>query len=114
MEEYCLNAHEGLEKPFVDESTSSVSVNGKYNYFHYNCDQVNDAGWGCGYRTLQTMCSWIRFKLIEKNQKNNNSESKIATVPTILEIQKILADCGDKPSNFVGSKSWIGLAVFSL
>jgi hypothetical protein len=108
LDDYCLNVHEGLDSPsVVEEITGLITVNGNYNYYHYNCDQVNDAGWGCGYRTLQSMCSWIRFKLIEKNKKFN-SENTVANVPTILEIQKILSDCGDKPSSFVGSKNWIG------
>ena len=84
-------------------------MNLNYNYYHYNCDNTNDAGWGCGYRTTQTMCSWIRYQILEKNKKLN-IESRVPDVPSILEIQKILTDCGDKPSNFVGSKQWIGCA----
>ena len=46
LDDYCLNVHEGLETPsFVEqEITRLVTVNGNYNYYHYNCDQVNDAG----------------------------------------------------------------------
>ena len=29
-------------------------------------------------------------------------------VPSHKEIQKCLVDIGDKPSNFIGSKQWIG------
>ena len=30
-----------------------------YDYWHYVCDHFDDRGWGCGYRTLQTIASWI-------------------------------------------------------
>ncbi|KAG4065148.1 hypothetical protein HA402_007545 [Bradysia odoriphaga] len=80
----------------------SYLTRGDYSYFHYACDGVNDAGWGCGYRTCQSLCSWIIAQ-------QNRSEG----VPTLLEIQKILVDIGDKPQAFVGSREWIGaLEVF--
>ena len=34
-------------------------VRGDYEYWHYGCDELDDRGWGCGYRTLQTLASWI-------------------------------------------------------
>ena len=54
-------------------------------------------GWGCGYRTLQTISSWII-----KNQKLNKS------VPSIREIQQVLVNLEDKERNFIGSRQWIG------
>ena len=53
--------------------------------------------WGCGYRTLQTICSWLNLNY-EKSEK----------VPSIREIQKVLVDLEDKPSSFLGSRQWIG------
>ena len=76
-------------------------------YYHYGCDGFDDVGWGCGYRTLQTMCSWIRAQMLEENKKRL-MEKTVRPVPTILEIQQILHECGDKPLRFVGSKDWIG------
>ena len=32
---------------------------GDYSFHHYSCDGFGDVGWGCGYRVLQTICSWI-------------------------------------------------------
>ncbi|RNA41026.1 inactive Ufm1-specific protease 1 [Brachionus plicatilis] len=80
---------------------------GIYDYYHYCCDGYNDIGFGCGYRTTQTICSWIKNQNIASNEKFGTNEPIIAE-PSILEIQKILVDCGDKPSNFIGSKEWIG------
>lgn len=77
------------------------TIQGSCKYYHYNCDNFNDIGWGCGYRTLQTMCSWIRERLFEKKMP-------AAPVPSLVEIQQILHKCQDKPANFVNSKQWIG------
>ncbi len=95
-----------LENIYQDLSNSNnsniKSVKGQLKYFHYDCDGFNDAGWGCGYRTTQTICSWVRNQLMKSSSEN------LPQVPSILEIQKILADSGDKPSRFVGSREWIG------
>lgn len=84
-----------------NDSTQSHVVKGSHCYYHYTCDGASDMGWGCGYRTLQTMCSWVRMQLSEEEQGRTH-------VPSILEIQKILVECGDKPASFIGSKEWIG------
>lgn len=63
-------------------------------------------GWGCGYRTLQTICSWfISNESIANNEK---------IVPTINKIQRIIDEVGDKTSIFVESKNWIGTFEVSL
>ena len=56
-------------------------------------------GWGCGYRTLQTICSWLCL------QKKSASDDQ---VPTIPQIQAMLVDMEDKPAAFKGSRHWIG------
>ena len=68
-----------------------------YIYFHYNQDNFKDDGWGCAYRSLQTLLSW---------QYLNKSFNK--KIPSIPEIQQILVDLGDKQNDFVNSKNWIG------
>lgn len=35
-------------------------VRGVYNYHHYMQDRLSDDGWGCAYRSLQTICSWYQ------------------------------------------------------
>ncbi|XP_054718393.1 probable Ufm1-specific protease 1 isoform X2 [Uloborus diversus] len=72
---------------------------GNAKYYHYCIDGVNDQGWGCGYRTLQTILSWI---------KNQTHDSKLAEIPSIKDIQRALVQLGDKTESFVGSKTWIG------
>ncbi|CAG9858615.1 unnamed protein product [Phyllotreta striolata] len=90
-----INPHEGL-KPTLNEGVVAL-VKGKYEYFHYCQNKMDDNGWGCAYRSLQTLASW--FKL----QGYVNRE-----VPTFSEIQQCLVDIKDKPSSFVGSRQWIG------
>lgn len=53
------NVHLNLPKPNDGEITLYETVQGNYEYWHYGCDGVDDRGWGCGYRTLQTIASWI-------------------------------------------------------
>ncbi|XP_063530482.1 probable Ufm1-specific protease 2 [Cydia strobilella] len=72
-------------------------VRGRYGYYHYMQDGVNDDGWGCAYRSMQTIFSWFRYQ-----------GYTTVEVPSHREIQQCLVDIGDKPSSFVGSKQWIG------
>ena len=59
-------------------------------------------GWGCGYRTLQSLCSWVR------DQLSLNTDREPASVPSIPQIQEALVAMGDKEESFRGSKTWIG------
>lgn len=70
------------------------SVRGSLLFYHYKCDGQDDRGWGCGYRTLQSICSWIV-----------NTEQDI---PSLTKIQETLVELEDKPSSFIKSNQWIG------
>lgn len=51
-----INTHIGL-----DLSGSEVAlVQGRYAYHHYMQDNFDDNGWGCAYRSLQSIISWFR------------------------------------------------------
>ncbi|XP_014474432.1 PREDICTED: ufm1-specific protease 1 [Dinoponera quadriceps] len=88
------NVHEDLALP---DNGETYLIQGQYEYWHYGCDGFNDRGWGCGYRTLQTICSWVL-----------SNESSKETVPSIDEIQKALVAVEDKDRTFIGSREWIG------
>ncbi|EDV26605.1 uncharacterized protein TRIADDRAFT_6171, partial [Trichoplax adhaerens] len=89
------NIHRGLSQPYTDTQL----IGGDYFYYHYGCDGVHDQGWGCGYRSLQTIASYIV----------HNKKSLVSSIiPTIRHIQQTLVDMNDKPSTFVDSKEWIG------
>ncbi|XP_029041423.2 ufm1-specific protease 1 isoform X2 [Osmia bicornis bicornis] len=92
--ELLKNIHRDISPPEVG---TSFLVRGDYEYWHYGCDGFNDKGWGCGYRTLQTICSWIIM-----NRKLDQS------VPNIRRIQEILVKLEDKEESFIGSREWIG------
>lgn len=56
-----FDVHAALDDPCPRLAVNpKVLVQGSYEYWHYGCDGLDDRGWGCGYRTLQTLCSWIR------------------------------------------------------
>ena len=43
----------------VPQREPSLLVQGHYLYFHYNQQGVTDKGWGCAYRSLQTVISFF-------------------------------------------------------
>ncbi|XP_071565454.1 ufm1-specific protease 1 [Temnothorax nylanderi] len=94
------NVHVNLALP---DNGETFLVQGDYEYWHYGCDGFNDRGWGCGYRTLQTICSWII-----------NNENLEKTVPSINEIQETLVAVEDKDRTFFGSREWIGSCEVSI
>lgn len=91
-----LNVHVGLNSGI--KNGNPVTVSGKYLYFHYNQNQMNDSGWGCAYRSLQTIISWFQLQ----------GYLDIDRVANHQQIQQALVDVGDKPASFVGSSKWIG------
>eukprot|EP01090_Pellita_catalonica_P010323 TRINITY_DN21776_c0_g1_i1.p1 TRINITY_DN21776_c0_g1~~TRINITY_DN21776_c0_g1_i1.p1 ORF type:complete len:570 (-),score=92.78 TRINITY_DN21776_c0_g1_i1:64-1773(-) len=91
-----VNVHLGC--PSKGGAGGKVSfVQGDYEYYHYMQDNFNDTGWGCAYRSLQTICSWMRM----------NGYARKA-VPDHAEIQRTLVELGDRDPSFEGSKQWIG------
>ncbi|XP_070554654.1 ufm1-specific protease 2-like [Ptychodera flava] len=93
---YLKNTHVGLPPSGVADGQVSL-VYGAYAYHHYMQDRMDDNGWGCAYRSLQTICSWFRLQGYTDKP-----------VPTHREIQQALVDVDDKPAKFVGSRQWIG------
>ncbi|TNN40249.1 Ufm1-specific protease 1 [Liparis tanakae] len=100
------NVHAGLPDPITDPVTRSL-VKGDYLYFHYGCDGQDDRGWGCGYRTVQTMASWLRRNCFPLTGKRE-------APPSLPEMQQALVTAGDKPGSFSRSRGWIGTFEASL
>jgi len=93
--------HYGIKSHGLGEGGVTVHlVQGNYLYCHYLQDKFNDSGWGCAYRSLQTLFSWVAMEKYCTFDEGRLPSHKV--------IQKALADIGDKPSSFVGSKEWIG------
>jgi len=88
-----INTHIGLNLKGDEVSL----VQGRYAYHHYMQDRFDDNGWGCAYRSLQSIISW--FKLQGYTDRS---------IPTHQEIQQCLVKIGDKPSSFINSRLWIG------
>lgn len=85
------NVHLSLLGKISAEGEEVNCISGDYIYFHYCHDGFNDAGWGCAYRSLQTLYSWFLLQGYASSP-----------VPTIPEIQRILVKMGDKPEKFIG------------
>ncbi|XP_076665373.1 UFM1 specific peptidase 2 [Andrena cerasifolii] len=94
-----INPHEAISQndDAVNTTRQTGIVQGLYAYHHYMQDDFDDNGWGCAYRSLQTIISWYRLQGYTE-----------VPVPSHCTIQKCLVDIGDKPSNFINSKQWIG------
>ncbi|KAI4343667.1 hypothetical protein L6164_010988 [Bauhinia variegata] len=95
------DVHIGIPSSGVTGGIISL-VQGSYEYFHYLQDGYNDSGWGCAYRSLQTIVSWFRL------QNYTSIE-----VPSHREIQQSLVEVGDKDPSFIGSREWIGAIELS-
>jgi hypothetical protein len=92
--------------PYVSadvDAKAVVFVTGDYEYWHYCLDNVEDSGWGCAYRSGQTLESWVVRQLGGR-----------ACVHSILEMQRALHEMGDKSAAFVGSQMWVGSVELSL
>ncbi|KAH8025742.1 hypothetical protein HPB51_011073 [Rhipicephalus microplus] len=74
-EPYLRNVHVGLNPP---SGCEVQLVFGQYRYRHYQQDRMDDNGWGCAYRSLQTIISWFQLQ----------GYTECAT-PTHREIQQV-------------------------
>lgn len=52
-----------------------LCVQGPYLYYHYEQQGTHDKGWGCAYRSLQTLISFFVL--------NHYYEMKIPTIPEV-------------------------------
>ncbi|KAK4427021.1 putative Ufm1-specific protease [Sesamum alatum] len=95
------DVHQGIPSSGVSGGSISL-IQGSYEYYHYLQDGFDDSGWGCAYRSLQTIISWFR-------QQHYTS----IDVPSHREIQQALVEIGDKDPSFIGSREWIGAIELS-
>lgn len=99
-----VNLHLQITKP-IPNNTIRACVKGYYEYFHYCHDGVQDSGWGCAYRSLQTLFSWFLL---------NTDLGRNKTVPSLQDIQTTLVTNGDKQKELIGSMDWIGAYEVSI
>ncbi|XP_073142451.1 probable Ufm1-specific protease isoform X2 [Henckelia pumila] len=95
------NVHHDIPSSGVSGGIASL-IQGSYEYHHYLQDGFDDSGWGCAYRSLQTIISWFR-------QQHYTS----IDVPSHRQIQQSLVEIGDKDPSFIGSREWIGAIELS-
>ena len=98
------NIHEALGLDAADVGRSErIFVQGSYEYHHYG-QGARDAGWGCAYRSCQTIFSWYKLR----------DPQRVRLVPSIKDMQRQLVHIGDKPASFYESAEWIGSVEISL
>ena len=68
-----------------------VCLSKNIEHYYYNCDNISDSGWGCVYRNIQTIYSYLNFYIFD---------IKIPTINDILLYFK-------KPINGNGKRMWI-------
>eukprot|EP00249_Psilotum_nudum_P018361 c26764_g1_i1 orf=595-2496(-) len=95
------DVHIGLQSSGLIGGRPSL-IQGSYEYYHYLQDSWDDKGWGCAYRSLQTIVSWFRLQ-----------NYTAVEVPSHRKIQEILVGIGDKEASFIGSQEWIGAIELS-
>jgi hypothetical protein len=93
-----VNVHHNNKKP-ISQYGYRALCKGDYEYFHYCQDGENDKGWGCAYRSLQTLFSWFLL---------NGFNKEGTSIPSIETIQRTLVKIGDKDPKIIGSNDWIG------
>ncbi|KAJ0056032.1 hypothetical protein NL108_018086 [Boleophthalmus pectinirostris] len=103
---FLTNVHVGLQIP-DEHHAQSATVKGDYAYFHYGCDGLDDRGWGCGYRTVQSMASWLFYNC-------SLTKGRGLVAPSLPDMQRALVSMEDKPAHFSGSREWIGTFEASL
>ena len=65
-------------------------VRGQYTYHHYMQDRMDDNGWGCAYRSLQTLVSWFRLQgYTDKPIPSHREIQKVWHIITVLVIQDV-------------------------
>ncbi|OQV11916.1 Ufm1-specific protease 2 [Hypsibius exemplaris] len=84
---------------FLSESSSwdQFGVQGAYTYHHYKQDRFDDDGWGCAYRSLQTLYSWFKLQGFTDTP-----------IPNHEQIQRLLVEIKDREKSLIGSRQWIG------
>ena len=98
----------------ADTNCSTSLLRDRCRFYHYGCDDVRDNGWGCGYRTLQTIVSWLLHRTVTDDVKSpphrNNVGALASGVPSLRQIQEVLSVANPAKRGhrgFVGSTEWI-------
>lgn len=125
LEGYLCNVHSTISANSGVKGGACSVIEGAYAYHHYMQGRISDNGWGCAYRSLQTIISWyknqgyicspdVHLRADNKGSKDGKSNQlrlklhQQSRVPTHEEIQIVLVEIGDKQPSFVGSQKWIG------
>jgi hypothetical protein len=73
-------------------------------------DSFNDNGWGCAYRSLQTLLSYFKCEgyATPSFEIPTHKGNYLLLRVIFLEIQTALVELEDKEKSIIGSSQWIG------
>jgi hypothetical protein len=75
----CFNFEE-IKKVLSDKNISKDNIVSHIDFYHYNCESIEDYGWGCAWRCIQMLISSAKVILNnEKVSSINNSFENIFT-----------------------------------
>jgi len=77
----------------ADHPADAIICSDGFNFYHYNIDGYNDVGWGCAYRSIQTMASWFSEEYVVSIEQMQMVLKRIDFAHADLEV---------------GAKKWIG------
>jgi len=104
------NIHLRAKEPDQVDASKIHLVRGRFDYYHYGMQNLDDRGWGCAYRSLQMMLSYFHYNgysVVESPSKATDATQEL--VPNVIEVQKRLKEMNVMDTNFQPPcKQWIG------
>lgn len=68
-------------------------VQGIYSYHHYMQDRLDDKGWGCAYRSLQTICSWFQQQGYVERPVPSHKDIQQVECGSCSHLKNLAKDC---------------------
>ncbi len=70
-----------------EDAPGAELVRGSNDFSHFGCQGLDDRGWGCAYRSLQTIASWAL-------RAEGGPAGSPPMAPSHREVQEALERCG--------------------
>eukprot|EP00053_Salpingoeca_punica_P001568 m.34061 g.34061 ORF g.34061 m.34061 type:complete len:254 (+) comp11096_c0_seq1:169-930(+) len=94
LEGECPPAAIRLSSPFLPAPPSqgkdcrTVTATGDLLYYYYGCDDTDDRGFGCGYRTISSICSWLRLRRSSIHQLTAAAVVEAPALPVVPDMKR--------------------------
>lgn len=81
---HLLNVHKEIKNKDNISNIKEYTIDGDYRYYHYLQDGERDSGWGCAYRSLQSIYSFFIENHYVDDEDSKYKENR--NIPTIKEV----------------------------